>query len=136
MDNREFHRWYKRLIEDPPQAPPENVWEHISLELEREFYDWYRNKVKEEAPVPPASAWEHIEDALDSGLYGKYQSSIEESGEEPPEEVWNNIQDELDIDDTWQRISHELDQKWKKRTRQLVYTLAAAVLLLFALQIF
>ena len=136
MNNQEFHRWYKRLIEDPPQAPPEKVWEHISLELDREFYDWYRNKVEEEAPVPPASAWDHIEDALDGELYGKYQSSIEESGEEPPEEVWSNIQDELDIDDTWQRISHELDQKWKKRTRQLVYTLAAAVLLLFALQVF
>jgi len=136
MDNQEFHRWYKRLIEDPPQAPPEIVWEHISLELDREFYDWYRSQTEESGQEPPEAVWDNIEDALDSQLHGWYQTSIEEPGEEPPEQVWNNIQDGLDIDDTWVRIAHELDRKWKKRTRQLVYALAAAVMLLFALQIF
>ncbi|MBS3806039.1 MAG: hypothetical protein KGY60_00915 [Bacteroidales bacterium] len=136
MDNQAFHRWYKRLIEDPPQAPPEIVWEHISLELDREFYDWYRTTLEEGAPVPPAAVWDNIEDNLDSGLHQWYQTSIEEPTEEPPQEVWSNIQDQLDIDDTWVGISRELDRKWKKRTRQLVYALAAAVLLLFALQIF
>jgi len=135
MDNQSFHRWYKRLIENPPQDPPPFIWEQISLELDREFYDWYRTKLEEEAPVPPASVWDNIEDHLDSGMHQWYQTAVEESGGEPPEHVWNKIQDELDIDDTWQRISHELDRKWKRRTRQLVYALAAAVLLLFALQI-
>ena len=150
MNNQEFYRWYRRLIEDPPQAPPGHIWENISLELDREFCDWYRSKVEESGEEPPEAVWAGISQALDSQgeiseerdqdadapLYQHYRAAVENPPEEPSGQVWENIQEELDIDDTWYRISQRLDQSWKIRTRRLVYALAAVALLFFALEIF
>ncbi len=150
MHNQEFYRWYRRLIEDPPQAPPGHIWDNISLELDREFYDWYRSKVEESGEEPPEAVWAGISQALDSQeeptnereqdadapLYQHYRAAVENPTQEPSEQVWENIQEELDIDDTWYRISQRLDQSWKIRTRRLVYALAAVALLFFALEIF
>jgi len=65
MNNQEFHRWYKRLIEHPPEDPPNIVWEGISLELDREFYDWYQHTIEEPSEEPPEEIWNNIQDELD-----------------------------------------------------------------------
>ncbi|GEM_PF-1808779 len=203
MDHRQFHNWYKRLIESNWHMPPADLWEGITLELDRAFYQWYRQKTEAPDAEPPQSVWDNIQQQLnqdqhqqeanqqthqqtqgqtfpaasgppeenagasDDGLEQAYKAAIEHPDEEPPpqvwnniqdnlgrdfhqwyasrienpqeepsEQVWNNIQDELDIDQSWQRISERLDRSWRKRTRELFTAIAAAALLLFALQIF
>jgi len=99
MKDKAFHRWYKRLIENGQQIPPDQVWENISLELDREFYDWYRSRVEDPGKEPPETVWNNIEDHLDSSLHHAYKAGVENPAEEPPPWVWQNIEQELSEED-------------------------------------
>jgi len=63
-----------------------------------------------------------------------YKNKIESNPYDPPEDVWNSIHDELDIENVWQRISHQLYEDRKKiLQRTIPYAAAAAILLLLLL---
>jgi hypothetical protein len=63
-----------------------------------------------------------------------YKQEIESNPYDPPENVWNNIQDDLDVENVWQRISHQLYEDRKKiLQRTIPYAAAAAILLLLLL---
>jgi hypothetical protein len=63
-----------------------------------------------------------------------YKNKIESNPHDPPESVWNNIQDDLDVENVWQRISHQLyDDRKKILQRSIPYAAAAAILLLLLL---
>jgi hypothetical protein len=108
MNEQEFHNWYKRLIENSQEMPPEQVWENIQLHLDRDFYDWYRRQVEDPVEEPPDAVWNNIEDKLDKDFNQAIAAGITGTGEEPPEAVWENIEKELDQDFTqWYRAGIE-----------------------------
>jgi hypothetical protein len=60
-----------------------------------------------------------------------YKQIVENSTVEPPADAWENISDSLDIDQTWDRISAQLDKKafYLRLRKAAVYTSAALVAL-------
>jgi len=161
MNNKRFHRWYRRLIENSREIPPEQVWENIQLHLDRDFYDWYRRQVEDPGEEPPDAVWKNIEQTLDPGFNQAYAAGITSWDEEPPEAVWENIEKDLDHDFTqwyrtgvenpaeeppesvWNNIQDDLDvdDTWQriherlersgKRRKQYLSWATAAVILLF-----
>ncbi len=136
MKDKEFYKWYKRMIENNPEHPPASVWEEIERGLDRDLFNWYKGSIEDNSEEPPQQVWENIEDRLDENLYQWYGQGITQNAEEPPEEVWNNIQDDLDIEDSWEHISEKLDQNTGKRRKLIFYAAAAALLAFLVLQVF
>lgn len=136
MKDQEFYKWYKRMIENNPDDPPERVWEQIQHGLDQDLYNWYKEGIENQNETPPEQTWENIENQLDQNLFNWYGQGITNNAEDPPEAVWENIQDDLDIDNTWNRISEELDQNRKKRINPLFYAAAAVLLIFIMLQVF
>jgi len=161
MDNKTFHNWYRRLIENSQEMPPEQIWENIQLHLDRDFYDWYRRQIEEPGEEPPDTVWNNIEDNLGRDFNQAIAAGIADPVEDPPEAVWENIEKELDYDfnqwyrtgvenpsdeppeSVWNNIQDELDvdDTWQRihermersgKRRKLYMTWAsAAVILLF-----
>ena len=108
MNEQEFHKWYKRLIENSQEMPPEQIWENIQLHLDRDFYDWYRRQVEDPGEEPPDTVWDNVEDNLDQALNQTIAAGITHPVEEPPESVWEHIEKDLDHNFTqWYRTGVE-----------------------------
>ena len=136
MKDKEFYKWYKRVIENNPEEPPESVWEQIEHGLDQDLFNCYKDETENNSEEPPEQTWENIENQLDQSLFNWYGQGIAHNAEGPPEDVWNNIRDELDIDDTWNRISEKLDQDKKRRINPVFYAAAAVLLVFLILQVF
>lgn len=115
-------------------APPENVWEKISHDLDNDSFVVFKQQLAHHEITPPVEVWEKLCQDLDNHSFIAFKDNLLHYEVAPPADAWSNIENLLEEREAAPVIA--LKPRSYKRVLSIAAAAAVVGILFFSLNNF